>query len=85
MMIQDDNAAAYIVAFSQALQDLFSILHQIEPEEVESKLRTMRLMVQETNYGRHHEGSEGAADARQIYLDLLERSVSRSRGLAETD
>jgi hypothetical protein len=77
--MSDEQTAAHIAGLSLALQDIVEIMHQVDPDAVEAKLRTARLLHQESEAGRFRESDPQTLLAYRLRRDLLERAVARNR------
>lgn len=75
----DEEVAPHIAAISLVIQDMVEIMHREHPEDVEAKLRSARLFLQEAQAGRIDGQSDQTLLAHRLRRDLLERAVARNR------
>lgn len=67
----------YVAALRMVLCDLAAVIHQIDPDGIQNRLRGVRLLVQDLELGRAELGHPHGMAAQQLRLQMLEQCADR--------
>lgn len=73
------QVADYIAALRMVVCDLAAVIHQIDPDGIQNRLRAVRLAVQDVEFGRAQLADDQGLRAQRIRLDMLEQCADRDR------
>jgi hypothetical protein len=70
--------ADHIAALRMVICDLSAVIHEIDPDGIDGRLRSVRLAVQDLEQGRTQLPFDGGLPAQRLRLQMLEQCADRT-------